>query len=90
MDAGVKKVLQAGDTITTVITTIKDTVDAFAEITIASRQQSMAIDQVSEAMGDINHRMKQRVAGAHEMQQAAESLNQLGKELQGMVSKYKF
>ena len=50
----------------------------------------MAIDQVSEAMGDINHRMKQRVAGAHEMQQAAESLNQLGKELQGMVSKYKF
>ncbi|MEK6682399.1 MAG: HAMP domain-containing methyl-accepting chemotaxis protein [Nitrospirota bacterium] len=90
VDAGVKKVLQAGDTITTVITTIKDTVDAFAEITIASRQQSMAIDQVSEAMGDINHRMKQRVAGAHEMQQAAESLNQLGKELQGMVSKYKF
>lgn len=90
VDAGVKRVLQAGDTITTVITTIKDTVDAFAEITIASRQQSMAIDQVSEGMGDINQRMKQRVAGAHEMQQAAESLNQLGKELQAMVSKYKF
>lgn len=90
VDAGVKRVMQAGDTITAVITTIKDTVDAFAEITIASRQQSMAIDQVSEAMGDINQRMKQRVAGAHEMQQAAESLNQLGKELQAMVSKYKF
>lgn len=90
VDAGVKKVLQAGDTITSVISTTKDTYDSVQEIAIASRQQSLAIEQVSEAMSDINQRMKQTVASSNEMLQAAESLSGLGKELQEMVSKYKF
>lgn len=90
VDTGVKRVLQAGDTINTAISTTKDTVDAVQEIAIASRQQSLAIEQVSEAMGDINRRMKQTVTSANEMLHAAESLNLLGKELQKMVGKYKF
>ncbi len=90
VDAGVKKVLQAGDTITSVISTTKETYDSVQEIAIASRQQSLAIEQVSEAMTDINQRMKQTVASSNEMLQAAESLSILGKELQEMVGKYKF
>jgi methyl-accepting chemotaxis protein len=90
VDAGVKKVLQAGDTITSVISTTKETYDSVQGIAIASRQQSLAIEQVSEAMTDINQRMKQTVASSNEMLQAAESLSVLGKELQEMVSKYKF
>ncbi|TAL41092.1 MAG: methyl-accepting chemotaxis protein [Methylovulum sp.] len=90
VDAGVKKVLQAGDTITSVISTTKETYDSVQEIAIASRQQSLAIEQVSEAMSDINQRMKQTVSSSNEMLQAAESLSVLGKELQEMVGKYKF
>ena len=90
VDAGVKKVLQAGDTITSVISTTKETYDSVQGIAIASRQQSLAIEQVSEAMTDINQRMKQTVASSNEMLQAAESLSILGKELQEMVGKYKF
>jgi methyl-accepting chemotaxis protein len=83
-------VLQAGDTITSVISTTKETYDSVQGIAIASRQQSLAIEQVSEAMTDINQRMKQTVASSNEMLQAAESLSILGKELQEMVGKYKF
>ncbi len=75
VDLGVNHILQAGSTITTAIETISATADAANEIAIASRQESLANDQVADAMGHINQGMqesafatKESVASIRELQ----------------------
>ncbi len=66
VDIGVTHILQAGSTINTAIETISSTADAANEIAIASRQESLANDQVAEAMGQINRGMQASSAATKE------------------------
>ncbi len=77
VDLGVKHILQAGATITAAIETIKATADAANEIVISSRQESLANDQVTEAMGQINQGMQESAFATKESVTSIRELQQL-------------
>ena len=62
VDSGVSDILEVGLTINNTIDTIKSTAEAANEIAIASRQESLATDQVAEAMVQINKGMQESSA----------------------------
>ena len=58
------------------------------EITLATRKQAIGVDQVSEAMRNIDQGMKETVIGTQQANAAASQLVTLGHSLQGLVKKF--
>lgn len=88
VDLGVNHILQAGSTINTAIETISSTTDAANEIAIASRQESLANDQVAEAMGQINRGMQASSAATKEslssIQELQKRIDRKIQEIEGL------
>jgi methyl-accepting chemotaxis protein len=63
-------------------------VDTAREITLATRQQATGVDQVSEAMRNIDQGMKETVEGIQQTNAAASQLASLGLSLQELVRKF--
>jgi len=89
VETGVKQVLQAGKAIQRVTVTIKRTVQAVHEISSATRQQAIGVDLVSETMRNIDHGMRETVAGTKQVNVAASQMVTLGHSLQELVEKFK-
>jgi len=85
---GIEQVLQAAETLQSVTSTIKGTVESAQEITLATRQQAIGVDQVSEAMRSIDQAMKETVVGAKQANTAASQLVNLGQSLQQLIQKF--
>ena len=88
VETGVGHVLQAEQTLQSVTSTIKGTVETARGITLATRQQATGVDQVSEAMRTIDQGMKESVVGTRQTNAAASQLANLGLSLQELVQKF--
>ena len=86
VDQGSKLVEQAGSTMTEVVTSIKHVHSIMAEITEASREQSDGIEQVNQAVVQMDEVTQQNAALVEEAAAAAQSLQDQARNLVNVVS----
>jgi methyl-accepting chemotaxis protein len=86
---GSKLVEQAGTTMDEVVTSIKRVYDIMGEISTASHEQSVGIEQVNEAMLQMDQNTQQNAALVEQAAAAAESLRSQTTELNNIVGIFK-
>src|SRR5450756_2164860 len=74
VDAGSKQVDQAGATMNEIVTAVKRVTDIMAEIAAASDEQSAGIEQVNQAIMQMDDVTQQNAALVEEAAAAAESM----------------
>lgn len=89
VNAGSKLVDQAGTTMAEIVTAIKRVTDIMSEISAASSEQSSGIDQVNQAITQMDDVTQQNAAQVEEAAAAAEALEEQTKVLQQAVSIFK-
>jgi methyl-accepting chemotaxis protein len=87
VDVGSKLVDQAGATVDEVVEGVKRVTDIMAEITAASQEQSMGIEQVNQAVALMDEATQQNAALVE--QAAAESMRNQASRLVAVVSVFK-
>ncbi|MTW14506.1 methyl-accepting chemotaxis protein [Pseudoduganella eburnea] len=85
-ESGSKLVDQAGRTMDEVVASITSVSDIMSEITAASAEQSTGIDQVNQAIGEMDHVTQQNAALVEEAAAAAESLQEQASQLSSLVA----
>jgi methyl-accepting chemotaxis protein len=86
---GSKLVEEAGSTMEEVVASIKRVYDIMGEISTASREQSVGIEQVNEAMLQMDQNTQQNAALVEQAAAAAESLRSQTTELNNVVGVFK-
>ncbi|MBC3873242.1 methyl-accepting chemotaxis protein [Undibacterium flavidum] len=89
VDAGSRLVHQAGDTMGEVVDSVKRVSDIVAEITAASSEQSTGIDQINQAVMQMDTVTQQNASLVEEAAAAAESLQNQARTLAELVSFFK-
>jgi methyl-accepting chemotaxis protein len=79
----------AGDGILSLTDTIREASIAAEEIAHLAHQQSVGMDEIAAAMGNIEDGTSQFLDGAEQSQAAAESLNGLAAKLAGLTERYR-
>jgi methyl-accepting chemotaxis protein len=87
--SGTALVDQAGSTMTEVVGSIGRLVDVMSEISAASRQQSLGVSQVGEAVAQMDRVTQQNAALVEEMAAAASGLNARAGDLVQVVALFK-
>jgi len=80
---------RAGELIGSLAETIRQAAQAAQLIAASAHQQSVGMDQIAEAMKDVNEATTQFVAGAQQSQRAAEDLNDLARRLTALTERYR-
>ncbi|MFZ6645669.1 methyl-accepting chemotaxis protein [Undibacterium sp. TJN25] len=86
VEVGSKLVAQAGITIDQVVTSVKHVTDIIAEISAASQEQSVGIEEVNMAIIEMDGVTQQNAALVEEAAAAAQSLQDQAAELAKVVS----
>ncbi|PIQ27659.1 methyl-accepting chemotaxis protein [bacterium (Candidatus Blackallbacteria) CG17_big_fil_post_rev_8_21_14_2_50_48_46] len=68
--------------------TTQQSIQAFQQIVAATNQQQLGFEQVFQALLDIRQSTEQTAAGTQQLNQASNSLNRMGQELQQLVARY--
>jgi methyl-accepting chemotaxis protein len=89
VEGGVELAQRSGDVIAQLADTIRETAQAAKAIAASAHEQSIGMDQIAQAMGDINQMTTQFVAGAQQSQGAAEGVRDLADRLQELISRYR-
>jgi methyl-accepting chemotaxis protein len=89
VDAGSRLVAEAGITMSEVVDSVKRVTDIMAEITAASHEQSTGIEQVNQAVGQMDQVTQQNAALVEEAAAAADSLREQAANLAQVVSVFK-
>jgi methyl-accepting chemotaxis protein len=89
VEGGVELAQRSGDVIAQLADTIRETAQAAKAIAASAHEQSIGMDQIAQAMGDINQMTTQFVAGAQVSQGAAEGVRDLADRLQELISRYR-
>jgi methyl-accepting chemotaxis protein len=89
VENGSKLVEQAGSTMTDIVTSIRRVTDVMTEITHANREQSSGIEQVNEAIIQIDDMTQQNAALVEQAAAAARSLQEQAAGLQQLVSVFR-
>jgi len=89
VENGTLQVNDAGKTMQEIVNSIKRVADIMTEITAASQEQSSGIDQVNQAVIQMDEVTQQNAALVEESAAAAESLEYQAKELIGAISIFK-
>ena len=89
VEQGTAQVDEAGITMSEVVSAIKRVTDLMGEISAASREQSEGVNQVGEAVVQMDQVTQQNAALVEEMAAAAGSLEQQARELVSTVSVFK-
>ena len=89
VDAGSKLVNQAGATMQEVVESVKRVTDIMSEITAASQEQSLGIEQINQAVTLMDEATQQNAALVEEAAAAAESLSDQATALVHVVSVFK-
>ncbi|HEX8611107.1 MAG TPA: methyl-accepting chemotaxis protein [Telluria sp.] len=89
VDSGAKLVDQAGLTMQEIVTSIHRVTDIMGEITTASAEQTAGIDQINEAVGQMDSITQQNVALVEEAAAAAGLLQEQAGTLTQVVSVFK-
>lgn len=86
VEHGTVLVDQAGATMTEVVSSIRRVTDIMGEISVASKEQSIGVSQVSEAATQMDQVTQQNAALVEEMAAAASSLQSQAQELVKVVA----
>jgi methyl-accepting chemotaxis protein len=89
VDAGSRLVSEAGSTMDEVVASVKRVTDIMAEIMAASQEQSSGIEQVNQAVGQMDQVTQQNAALVEEAAAAAGSLQEQSRLLAQAVSVFK-
>ena len=89
VDAGSKLVDQAGTTMQEVVESIRRVTDIMGEISAASQEQTAGIEQVQQAVTQMDETTQQNAALVEEAAAAAESLREQAGKLTQVVSVFK-
>jgi methyl-accepting chemotaxis protein-1 (serine sensor receptor) len=89
VDAGGKLVDQAGATMGEIVTSVKRVADIMSEITSASQEQSSGIEQINQAVTQMDEMTQQNAALVEEAAAAAQSMQDQAVELSRAVSIFK-
>nr|WP_289623126.1 methyl-accepting chemotaxis protein [Trinickia mobilis] len=89
VDAGSKLVAQAGATMDEIVASVQRVTDIMGEITAASQAQSTGIEQINQAMSQMDDVTQQNAALVEEAAAAAQSLEEQAMKLDEMVSVFK-
>ena len=89
VEQGTNLVDQAGVTMTEVVNSIKRVTDIMGEISAASNEQSLGVQQVGEAIAQMDQTTQQNAAMVEEMAASASALKSLADELVQAVSVFK-
>jgi len=89
VDAGSKQVDQAGATMSEIVTAVKRVTDIMAEIAAASDEQSTGIEQVNQAIIQMDEVTQQNAALVEEAAAAAEAMQEQAGNLMEAVSVFK-
>ena len=90
VEAGEKQSFDAGESIRMLADSIAESANAAAQIAASSQQQMVGMDQVALAMENIREASNLSVTGTRQAEQSAQTLNELGQRLKGLVDKFKF
>jgi methyl-accepting chemotaxis protein len=89
IDDGSKLVEQAGKTMEEIVTSVKRVTDILAEISVASQEQSIGIEQVSQTIAQMDDATQQNAALVEESSASARSLMDQGGALVQSVSRFR-
>lgn len=89
VDTGARLVDQAGATMTEIVESVKRVTDIMSEITAASQEQTEGIEQVNQAIGQMDRVTQQNAALVEEAAAAAASLQEQAVNLAQVVSVFK-
>lgn len=86
---GAKLVEETGKTIDEIITSVKQVTEIMSDITAASQEQSDGIEQINQAVIQMDNVTQQNAALVEEAAASAESLERQAKDLAGAISIFK-
>ncbi|MFL6658292.1 MAG: methyl-accepting chemotaxis protein [Massilia sp.] len=89
VDAGSKLVDEAGQTMDLIVTSIKQVADIMGEITAATQEQSNGIEEVNQAITQMDEMTQQNAALVEQAAAAAESMQEQSQKLAAAVSIFK-
>lgn len=89
VENGTRLVNEAGNTMEEIVTSIKHVAEIMSEITAASQEQSSGIEQVNQAVAQMDEVTQQNAALVEEAAASAESLENQAKDLTGAISIFK-
>jgi methyl-accepting chemotaxis protein len=89
VDAGCKLVEQAGSTMDEIVVSVRRVTDIMGEIADASREQTAGIEQVNQAIIQMDHATQQNASLVEESAAAAQALHRQADTLTHMVSVFK-
>ncbi len=89
VDQGSKLVDDAGQTMGEIVNSVKRVADIMSEITAASQEQSAGIEQVNQAIGQMDEMTQQNAALVEQAAAAADSMQGQATELAQAVSVFK-
>ena len=89
VEGGTKLVAEAGKTMDEIVTAVKRVTDIMGEMTAAAQEQSSGIEQVNQAVMQMDHVTQQNAALVEEAAAAADSMQQQAKALARAVSVFK-
>ncbi len=85
VESGVELSAQAGDSISILATSVKESEDAAIQIASTSQEQLIGIDQVADSMEHIRVATTQNVDGANQLAGATAGLNDLGQQMKKLA-----
>ncbi len=74
----------------TIVKAVIKTTDLIEEITAASKEQALGVDQISAGVSSIEGATQENCATAEETAAAAEELNKMAKQLRNLLARFKF
>jgi methyl-accepting chemotaxis protein-1 (serine sensor receptor) len=86
VDAGTRLVRQAGATMSDIVASVERVSGIMAEISDASREQTLGIDQINQAVAQMDEVTQQNAALVEQAAAAAQSLQEQAASLLGVVS----
>jgi methyl-accepting chemotaxis protein len=86
---GSRQVTAAGQTMQEIVTSIRRVTDIVGEITAASHEQTRGIEQINQAIGQMDQVTQQNAALVEEAAAASQSLQEQAGELANVVSVFK-
>ncbi|NMM05785.1 methyl-accepting chemotaxis protein [Polaromonas sp.] len=88
VEEGSKQVLEAGETMDEIVGSVKRVTDIMAEISVASQQQTSGIEQINQAITQMDQVTQQNAALVEEAAAAAASLQEQASGLSQVVSSF--
>jgi len=89
VEEGVKLSEKSGSSIKTLAEILENTVDTFLQIANSNKEQLVGVEQVTQALEDIQQATSQNLESMRQMEEGAHNLKELGLKLTQLAEKYR-